>query len=56
MAGCGPGRTSNGCTAFTASGEKITAFAEAVNGKLDEIALHHGAVTSWKLVRSERPH
>ena len=33
----------------------VTAFAEAINTKLDEIALHHGAATSWKLTRSERP-
>ena len=33
----------------------VTAFADAVNTKLDEIALHHGAPTSWRLTRSERP-
>jgi hypothetical protein len=33
----------------------ITAFADAVNMKLYEIALRHGAATSWKLTRSERP-
>jgi len=33
-----------------------SAFADAVNTKLDEIALHHGAATSWKLTRTgERP-
>jgi hypothetical protein len=33
----------------------VTAFADAVNTKLDEIALHHGASTSWRLTRAERP-
>ena len=32
-----------------------SAFAAAVNTKLDEIALHHGAATSWKLTWTERP-
>jgi hypothetical protein len=40
---------------FGGSDDEVTAFADAVNTKLDEIALHHGAATSWKLVRSERP-
>jgi hypothetical protein len=34
---------------------EVTAFVEAVNTKLDEIALHHGASSSWRLVRAERP-
>jgi hypothetical protein len=33
----------------------VTAFADAINTKLDEIALHHGASISWKLTRGERP-
>jgi hypothetical protein len=31
-----------------------SAFADAVNTKLDEIALRHSSATSWKLTRSER--
>jgi hypothetical protein len=33
----------------------VAAFVAAVNQKLDEIALHHGAPASWRLVRAERP-
>ena len=32
-----------------------TAFAEAINTKLSEIALAVGAPASWQLVRSQRP-
>jgi hypothetical protein len=33
----------------------VTAFADAVNGKLGEIALGLGASRSWQLVRAEPP-
>jgi hypothetical protein len=33
----------------------VAAFAEAVNGKLGEIALALDAPSSWKLVRAEPP-
>jgi hypothetical protein len=33
----------------------VTAFADAVNGKLGEIALSLGTSRSWKLVRAEPP-
>ena len=33
----------------------VNAVAEAVNRRLDEIALAHDAPASWQLVRAERP-
>jgi hypothetical protein len=41
---------------FSGEEGEITAFAEAVNTKLSEIALNRGAAMSWRLVRSEPPH
>jgi hypothetical protein len=31
-------------------------FADALNVKLCEIALHHGAPSTWCLTRAQRPH
>jgi hypothetical protein len=33
----------------------VAEFVSALNARLTEVTLHHGAATSWKLVRSERP-
>jgi hypothetical protein len=35
---------------------EVEEFVAAVNIKVEEIALNHGAATSWRLVRAERPH
>jgi hypothetical protein len=40
---------------FGGDESEIAAFAEAVNTKLDEIALHHGAPSSWQLVPADPP-
>jgi hypothetical protein len=34
---------------------EVEEFVAAVNIKVEEIALNHGAATSWRLVRAERP-
>ncbi|MEA2811363.1 MAG: hypothetical protein QOJ17_5504 [Rhodospirillaceae bacterium] len=35
---------------------EVDEFVAAVSIKVDEIALNHGAATSWRLVRADRPH
>jgi hypothetical protein len=40
---------------FGGTDHEVTGFADAVNGKLGEIALSLGASRSWQLVRAEPP-
>jgi hypothetical protein len=40
---------------FGGTDDEVTGFADAVNGKLGEIALAVDAPSSWHLVRAERP-
>ena len=40
---------------FSGSDHKVSGFADAVNGKLSEMALANNAARSWQLVRAEPP-
>ena len=40
---------------FGGTDDEVTGFADAVNGKLGEIALSLGSSTSWRLLRSKPP-
>ena len=40
---------------FGGDQDEVDEFVLAVNVKLAEIALHHGAATSWRLVQADPP-